>query len=249
MLPEKILHPGDKIDLTLSYLAEQEQNGKDVEVKIYKSSVCDFINDTDIEISMPLDGTKMVVFQKGLRCDAIFYTNSSLYKCKCIVKDRYKKDNLFFLLITIINEIEKFQRRQFFRIDCSLDLKYYNITKEFADFETTDELIIELHKNNLVNNYNKGIINDLSGGGMRFTTAKQLTPGEYILSIMNISNKEISENFILVAKIIASDLIKNTNDKFSNRAQFIFKNLKDREKIVRFVFEEERRIRRKEIGG
>ena len=84
---------------------------------------------------------------------------------------------------------------------------------------------------------------------MRFTTAKQLTPGEYILSIMNISNKEISENFILVAKIIASDLIKNTNDKFSNRAQFIFKNLKDRERIVRFVFEEERRIRRKEIGG
>ena len=65
MLPEKILHPGDKIDLRLSHLVEQEQNGKDVEVKIYKSSVCDFVNETDIEITMPLDGTKMVVFQKG----------------------------------------------------------------------------------------------------------------------------------------------------------------------------------------
>ena len=30
--------------------------------------------------------------------------------------------------------------------------------------------------------------------------------------------------------------------------KFIFKNLRDREKIVRFVFEEERRIRKKEVG-
>jgi c-di-GMP-binding flagellar brake protein YcgR len=35
---------------------------------------------------------------------------------------------------------------------------------------------------------------------------------------------------------------------FSNRIEFLFKDLRDREKIVRFVFEEERRIRKKEVG-
>lgn len=248
MLPEKILHPGDKIDLRLSHLVEQEQNGKDVEVKIYKSSVCDFVNETDIEITMPLDGTKMVVFQKGLHCDAIFYTNSCLYKCKCLVKDRYKKQNMFFLLISVIDGIQKFQRRQFFRIDCSLDLKYYNITEDIAELDTTEQLIFESQKDNFVYEFSKGIINDISGGGIRFTTTKQLIPGEYILSFINLCNNAVDESFVLVTKIIASNIIDKVNGKFSNRAQFIYKDLKDREKIVRFVFEEERRIRRKEMG-
>lgn len=249
MLPEKILHPGDKIDLKLSYQVEQEQNGQDIDVKIYKSRVCDFLNETDIEISMPQDGTKMVVFQKGLRCDAIFYTNSSLYRCKCIVKDRYKKDNMFFLSITVLDKIEKFQRRQFFRIDCSLDLKYYNITEEIAKLETTDQLILELQSDNYMGNYQKAIINDLSGGGMRFTTSNSLQPGTYILAILDLNNNVVTESFVLVSKIIVSEKIEGNEGKFSNRSQFIFKDLKDREKIVRYVFEEERRIRKKEIGG
>ena len=41
---------------------------------------------------------------------------------------------------------------------------------------------------------------------------------------------------------------KEDSDRYSCRAKFIFKDLKDREKIVRFVFEEERKIRRKEVG-
>lgn len=248
MIPEKVLHPGDKIELKLSYQVEQAQNGADVQVKIYKSRVCDFLNDTDIEISMPLDGTKMVVFQKSLRCDAIFYTNTSLYKCKCIVKDRYKRDNMFFISITVIDGIEKFQRRQFFRVDCMLDLKYYSINDEIAHCNTTDELIMEIQKDDIFNNYYRGIINDLSGGGIRFTTDRQLEVGAYILSLVDLRNGVIDESFILVTKIIASDISDAVRGKFSNRAQFMFKDLKDREKIVRFVFEEERRIRRKEMG-
>jgi hypothetical protein len=40
---------------------------------------------------------------------------------------------------------------------------------------------------------------------------------------------------------------QNNFEKFIHRGKFMFKDLKDRETIVRYVFEEERRIRRKEM--
>ena len=40
----------------------------------------------------------------------------------------------------------------------------------------------------------------------------------------------------------------NAQGMYFNRGKFGFKDLKDRERIVRFVFEEERKIRKKENG-
>ena len=58
----------------------------------------------------------------------------------------------------------------------------------------------------------------------------------------------VQNKFVLVAQIIDSYGAINDSEKYINRGKFIFKDLKDREKIVRFVFEEERKIRKKVNG-
>ena len=37
-------------------------------------------------------------------------------KCTAVIKDRYKKDGLFFLIIKISSKLTKIQRREFFRV-------------------------------------------------------------------------------------------------------------------------------------
>ena len=36
-----LIQPGDRIDIQLVYQVERQQNGEDIEVKLYKSKVCD----------------------------------------------------------------------------------------------------------------------------------------------------------------------------------------------------------------
>lgn len=90
------------------------------------------------------------------------------------------------------------------------------------------------------------MICDISGGGIRFTSNQPYERGQYVLLMFRLTNETTDESFFLVSQIVETQ--KVDTDRYSVRAKFIFKDLKDREKIVRFVFEEERRIRRKEVG-
>ena len=72
--------------------------------------------------------------------------------------------------------------------------------------------------------------------------------GRYLVVELHLSNDMVNEKFYLLCKVVSSEPMQEKEEKFSNRAKFIYKDLKDRETIVRFVFEEERRIRKKVIG-
>lgn len=248
MTLEELISPGDKIDIRLLYQLEQERAGNDVEVKTYKSSTYDYLSDTELEIAMPTENGKMVLFQTGLRCEFIFYTNRGLYMCTGIVKKRYKKDFLFALAVEIKTPPSKFQRREFFRVDCLIDMKYYKITEEVASLDSTEKLFAEIQGIDYIGAALNAVVQDISGGGIRFTTDEQLEVNSYLLIVIRLANNKMDETFYLPCKLISSNKIEHAVGKYSNRGKFIFKDIKDRETIVRFVFEEERRIRKKELG-
>ncbi|MDY2590937.1 MAG: flagellar brake protein [Agathobacter sp.] len=248
MILNEIINPGDKIDIQLTYQLEKNKLGETVDVKQYKSSVFDFVSDTEIEIAMPTEAGKVVLFQNGLRIRLIIYTKRGLYECFGIVKNRCKKENILSLIIEIKTSPQKFQRREFYRIECSIDMQYYSISQEVAKLETTEALFAEIQNFEYIDKEKKSIIQDISGGGIRFTSDEQLERDSFLLAIIRLTNEKIDNTFYLVCKIISSNIIEHMQDKYTNRAKFIFKDIKDRETIVRYVFEEERRIRRKEIG-
>ena len=144
--------------------------------------------------------------------------------------------------------LKKFQRREFFRINKMIDLDYFHISDEVAALPTTEELFVITHNpDNHYEKYNATIL-DISGGGIRFTTTEQLETDSYILSVFELMNDRYDNKFYLVTQIIESTPVKGNSEHFMNRAKFVLKNLKDREAIVRYIFEEERQMRKKEIG-
>lgn len=243
-----IVRPGDRIDMQLLYQVERKKNGEDIEVKLYKSNVYDCVSDSIIEIAMPTESGKMVLFQSGLRCEMIFYTNKGMYKVQAVVKKRYKEDNLYILIMELSEDPVKFQRREFFRISYIDDMKIYNATSEIVALETTEELFCAIHRPDSGIKPYAGKLLDISGGGIRFITSELEQAGSYHVVELRLVNDKIDEKFYLLCKIISSEYMKDMPGKVSNRAKFIYKDLKDRELIVRFVFEEERRIRKKVNG-
>ena len=110
-----VITPGDKIDIKMLHEANQEDNGGKI-AKIYQSAVSDIFSDQELEISMPTSGGRMVLFQLERECSIVFYTKGGMYNCTAVVKKRYHKENLYLLRIMITSGLQKFQRREFFRI-------------------------------------------------------------------------------------------------------------------------------------
>lgn len=247
MTLEDLAKPGDKIDIRLIQQKERMKRGEEGTV-VYKSSILDFLPDNEVEISMPTESGKIILFQVGQRCAMMVYTSKGMYNCIGRVQKRYKKGNLYMLSVLLMEEPKKFQRREFFRIDCSLEMQYYRISEEIAEFSTTDELVRVTYDPEYIITMRDAHIMDISGGGMRFLAKECLESESYILSRIHLVRAGINQTFYLVTQIIAADLASDGSGQYIHRSKFIFKDLKDRETIVRYVFEEERRIRKRENG-
>ena len=165
----------------------------------------------------------------------VIYSKRGMYQCIAVVQKRYKKDNLYLLSVEIMSEPKRFQRREFFRVNLLTEVQYYIVPKEVAALPTTEELFLEIEKPEYIDQMKRGMVKDISGGGMLFSSDEQLQMGNY-------------ESFYLVSQCVSSYKNLKVENLYDHRMKFIFKNLRDREKIVRFVFEEERRIRKKEVG-
>lgn len=242
-----VITPGDKIDIRLTHKINAEENGGET-AQIYQSSVADYLSDTELEILMPTREGRVMLFQVGAEMEFTFFTRHGMYNARGTVTKRYRIDNLFLLAVQIRSELVKFQRREFFRIDCMIDIEYYKIREEVAELPTTAMLFAELLDVQYIGTSIKGTMMDISGGGLRFSSKEQLQRGDFILLVIRLTNDRMDETFYLVGEVMAGEPHPNLEDLFMNRAKFIFKDLKDREKIVRFVYDEERRIRKKEIG-
>lgn len=239
MFISELARPGDKIDIT--YL--HQNNGK-----VYKSSLFDIINDTEIEIGMPTDGGKMVLFQVGFEFELSFFTQRGIYICDGKVIGRYKKDNFYTMTVKMLSAPKKYQRRDYYRVDCLIDFSYYKITEEVANLETTEDLFDEIADPKYIPEKKFATTKDISGGGIRFVVGEDLEVNSYVLMVIKLSNEKIDQTFYLVAQMIACNPIQKKPDKRVARARFIFKDPKDRDRIVRFVFEEDRMMRKKVNG-
>ncbi|MFP4697268.1 MAG: flagellar brake protein [Eubacteriales bacterium] len=215
----KVISIGDKIDLTKSdYNFTKQKN------EIYVSQVIELLDDGVIKIAAPIDGGKIIPLGIDDYYMLCFYTNKGLYRCKSKILDREIIDNQHFITVKVISNLEKYQRRQFYRLDCALPFHYKTDNK--------DEWI-------------EGIIIDLSGGGLRFTCSERIDKNMKI--VCKLVLEELND-IKVTGKVLTSELVPNEEIKYIHRVEFDNIETVDREKIIKFIFEEERRRRKKEKG-
>ena len=231
--------PGDKIDINFLH----QHNGK-----TYKSGVFDYLSDNEIELTMPTESGKMVMFNVGFECQFYFYTFKGLYTCEAVITNRYKKDNFYLLSAKIKTGLKKFQRREYFRFETVIDFSYYKISHEVAALQTTEELFEEIVNPEYLEKKQLARTIDLSGGGIKFNVMEELEVGSKILVVIRLSNDRVDQLFYLVTDIIACDPVEKMQGLWVARGKFDFKNIKDRDSIIRYVFEEDRMKRKRENG-
>jgi len=249
----EILTLGDKIDIK-----PLDRNGKPVHnARTFASQLLDFVDFDVIHIAAPIVHCKSIVLDIGEYYNLCFYSSIGLYQCNCIVLSNHKENNTIVAVVRITTNLEKFQRRQYYRLECIHEIEYRVINLEeemlnrkisMEDFRNPEERAEGRKK---LTQFDKewipAAITDLSGGGARFNSETNHNKGEKIRIRLDFISGGESKKMLLGAEIISSNRIMSRMGSYEHRVEFNNILQKDREVLIKFIFEQDRRRRRNEI--
>ena len=228
----KILSIGDKIDIRK--ITEDEEQ---LQSEFYCSQLIEIQDEIQIKITMPTIGTNLVPLTPGMMYDCVFYTSQGLRQGLFQVISRFKEGNLPIIIMEIKSSLRKVQRREFYRMECTLPLKYRiadkreKIPKErFRDLE-----------------WKNGVVLDLSGGGMRFVVEEPIKNDDFLQFKMVLSVKEEYRELYIYGDVVHSKTKENNIRLHECRTQFNRISEADQDYIVSYVFETERKKRNREL--
>lgn len=180
----------------------------------YSSRIIDIEQDGEIFIiETPLKKMQLVMLMNGSKLNMIYMLeNLGVLSCDIEVVDKLKENGIPLIRVKRVSNIKKIQRRNFFRLETALDVTIRKI----------DDIIVEKVKTI-----------DISGGGMRIISNQKFEINDIVKINFNINNKEYEFD---------SKVVKTNEDKDRKEVslQFIEILEKDRNEIIKYIFDKQR---------
>lgn len=240
MSGSKIISEGDKIEFTDILSPDDLMEGK--KSNKYVSQVFDFTENGNIKVAMPILRGRLIPLTKGAKYEAFFYTSRGLFQCRALVVDRYKSGNIYTVEIELKSELQKYQRRQYYRLEKAIPIKYSQLSEiNYVKMIKTRKFPEEMMDSSI---YENGMSADISGGGMRFVGNKKIEKDDKVLIVFDVSSENVQTQFHLPASVILSFELPNRVNFFEHRVEFENISKEYREILIRYIFEEERKQRK-----
>lgn len=230
--------------------------GKKISEKKYGSKLLDYDGDRIIKVSMPITEGRIIPLNIQDVYAMCFFTNSGLYQCLARVDKRYTDNKVHVLEMFLLTGLKKFQRRRFYRLECMFPVKYRILSDveerlirhlEKNDFETEEDranCLAELEK--IKKEWDEGDASDISGGGIRFHAGKEMEKDVKMEIVLPLSFSHGVVPLSFVMRVISCS--RTGEGRYNYEVRGEFENVKDtdRETVIRYVFDEQRRRLRKE---
>ena len=228
---------GDRIEL----MHIKSAIGRKVSDKKYGSQLLDFDGDRTAKIAMPISEGKVIPLEIDDDYNLCFFTNSGLYQCTAQIKKRYTENRMYVMDVIFLTPLKKFQRRKFYRLDCLFPIRYRIVPKE--QFEKKNEAEQDNEKDEIL--WEEGTISDLSGGGIRFHGNVECKKGDFVEIVLPLSLQSGIIPLSLYMKVVSCVHFEGSRVAYETRGEFLNINEKERETVIKYVFEEQRRRMRK----
>lgn len=197
--------------------------------KRFNSKVVDEMKDGMLYLSMPFDGGKVIPLAVGEVYLVWFYTDAGIYQCKAEAVKRLREGNIYILVCKVLTQIEKNQRREYYRMDCVMEIEYRLIEPE-------EERLANRLKNNRYDSeeeraqdeedlreiqslFANGTVIDISGGGIRFNSDNRLKKDANIMMKVQLPVQDEDSKLELKGVVVSSEEILNRRGMFDNRIQ------------------------------
>jgi c-di-GMP-binding flagellar brake protein YcgR len=160
--------------------------------KAYKSLILD-VEDEFLRINVPVYDGDYLVLHTGEEIEINSYLDESrCYNFFCTVLSRGKEGNIIYYRLSTPFNVAKIQRRNFFRVELVQEIQFKKITN--IDEDDIDSIP-----------YQKGLMVDVSAGGLRLKTKEDLRKGDIILVDLKLPKIEFELRCEFVRSVIADD--------------------------------------------
>jgi c-di-GMP-binding flagellar brake protein YcgR len=175
-------------------------------------------------IAMPILKGRLVPLHIGTEIKIVYYRKNGIYSFRAKVTGR-KGGRLPNLRIQAMSPPHKNQRRDYFRLNTVLT------TNVFYKPQPESQHLADI----------KCVTLDISAGGLRLASNVEIKKDDYIICEINIMDKILSIN----GRVVRSTAVYNEEYEYEIGIQFIGLDEKTRLKLISFIFEEERKLKRK----
>lgn len=233
----KLIEEGNRIELQ-SVERTRDEGAK----KIYQSQVYEILSEDRLEIVMPMEKTKLILLPVDGEFDMAFYASGGLYQCFGRIIDRYKSNNVYILVMELTSNLRKLQRRDYYRYSCALEM----CSRELEEEETK---AVEQNENYYLTPglpLKRSVIVDISGGGLRFISSYMYEPDSLIYCTYQLLIRGKRKEYEIIGKILNVKEVEGRKGTYEHRVQYINIGADDREEIIKYIFEEERKNLKKD---
>lgn len=234
------ISPGNRVELKATGKIWMDEDARTRQ--IYMSKVMDVTSDDRIEVLMPYEKGRLVLLPVDGEYSLCFYSPKGLFQCFSRIVDRYRSDNMYILVLDLTSELQKLQRREYYRFSCALELKSRPCSKEELEaFEMNRKYLVDPGES-----LQKSVVVDISGGGLRFVSNFKYEEGSTIYCAYRLPGNANDKEYEMICNVLKVSELESRPGLFEHRIQYIFIDETSREDIIHFIFEEERKIRKKQ---
>lgn len=210
MLP--LIELGDK--LTISKTDEREFEHS------YLSQVGDILGDDLILAHMPLYHDNLVQLPLGDGYTLLFHTKDELIEARGMILEYISQNGTDFIKVQY-RDCHPLQRRRFFRQSCYLNFTFIRIPKSDEEVFAEEEISVF-----------RGIIKNISGGGIGFISNAKLSVGD------QMSCHILLNNIALNIKGCVRDIVlpEYPGDKYTYRVEFVDIDRPTQEQVIQYVY-------------
>ncbi len=242
------LRPGTPIEFTFASNNSDVENNVDGERSVYISSVFGVTKKEEIIFHIPTRRGSIVTIPMDAELVGVFNTKKGMFQLTGKITKRGRLENFPVYVFEPATKLTKVQRRDYFRFNCVIPLKVLPIPEDVAILPNMQLVENDLEKYG--NTYGEpvdGNIVDISGGGARFTSSKDVETDRYMYISFRLVAPTINQTINVIARRVKSEY-KEELKIYEHRIEFLFKETEDRETIIKYIFDEDRRIRKKDQG-
>lgn len=190
------------------------------------------LSDTELEVELE----KEISLEKKVCYGLYILSYEKLYLTYVYIRSSCFEDGKNIVTLEVVSPMERVQRRMHERVSCHARLAFRQVSKECIP----EEVLHHKEQIRFLSPEYEDTMVDLSGGGIRFTTKKEVKQEDYLYVTFDIQQGEQPVTMAVIGQVVYAEKLRNEQDYFDIRMKYLGISEQEKEQIIHFVFQLER---------
>lgn len=210
--------------------------------QVYYQSTIQEIDKDHIALGTPVKKQKQMFLKEGGTYGFRLPVADALYTFKSKILGKKFSGSISLYLISWPEDVERRQRRQFFRFPCIVDLQYWVLSEQ--GFKNEDQLsqysdtVYSLSEQvESMGSPENAVVINISGGGLMFVSGRRLSVGTVLALRFRLESRAGSTDALLKGKVMRVFVFyMGRIVRYRYGIEFFDINERTRDEIIRFIF-------------